>query len=87
MVKRVWQGEYIPHAIYDHVFTALVLIGIDGDLRISLSRYYVKPNISCIHSALIICPCILLKGPVHETVHYGDFSIFIVYWSPGAIKS
>ena len=41
-IAWVWKGEDVPNFIPDHMLTALVLVGLDGYLRLSFPRNAIK---------------------------------------------
>ena len=54
-IAWVWKGEEIPYPFTDHVLTALIILGLDGYLWITLPMNHIKLGRECILGACIRC--------------------------------
>ena len=57
----VCNGDEIPNYISDHMLTALILVGPDGYLWLSLSKNPIKLDIACILRACLLFISRLLR--------------------------
>ena len=62
IIVWVWKGEDIPHSIPDHVFTTLIIVGLDGYFWNSFPRNAIKLVRSCLLGAFLLYISLLLES-------------------------
>ena len=62
LVTRLLQGEDIPHPIPNNIIMIFILVDLDEDLKMSIYRNSIKPDISCIICAYLLYITIIVKG-------------------------
>ena len=62
LVAILCQGEDTPHPIPDNIITGFILVGLDGNLQMSIYSNYIKPDISYIICTYLLFITILFKG-------------------------